>query len=191
MELMDAIHGRRSIRKYTDEKIPRETLEQILEAASWAPSGQNLQPWFLLALTEDSDLAWVFSELGTGAFSHRKHLEERFKNHPQVVEETMEFMRAMGGARTIVLAFLYKPDYSEENLPSCIESVAAAMQTLCLAAYDKGISSCWVEEFKRIDEAARARFCPGKGQLLGGVVLGYADMEARPIRRKPGRIEIR
>ena len=43
--------------------------------------------------------------------------------------------------------------YSEEDLPSCIESVAAALQTLCLAAYDKGISTCWVEEFKTRKEA--------------------------------------
>ena len=191
MELMDAIHGRRSIRKFSDERIPRETLEEIMEAASWAPSGQNLQPWYLLALTQDADLAWVFSELGTGAFSHRKHLEARFKNNPEIVEETMEFMRAMGGARTIVLAFLQKPTYSEQDMPSCIESVAAAMQTLCLAAYDKGVASCWVEEFKRIDQQARERFCPDKGALLGGIVLGYPAMEARPIRRKPGRIEIR
>lgn len=189
--MMEAIHGRRSIRKFTDERIPRETLEEILEAAAWAPSGQNLQPWYLLALTQDADLAWVFSELGTGAFNHRKHLEDRFKNNPEVVEETMEFMRAMGGARTIVLAFLYKPTYSEADMPSCIESVAAAMQTLCLAAYGKGIASCWVEEFKRIDEAARAKFCPDKGPLLGGVVLGYPAMEARTIRRKPGRVDIR
>lgn len=191
MELMDAIRGRRSVRKFTSEQIPRETLEELLEAACWAPSGQNYQPWYLLALTQDSDLAWVFSELGTGAFSHRKKLEARFKDHPEIVEETMEFSRAMGGARTIVLAFLQKPTYSEEDLPSCIESVAAAMENLCLAAYDKGIASCWVEELKRIDEAARARFCPDKGQLLGGVVLGYAAMEPRPIRRKPGRSEIR
>ena len=191
MELMDAVHGRRSVRKFTDERIPRETLEEILEAASWAPSGQNLQPWYLLALTQDEDLAWLFSELGTGAFSHRKKLEERFKNNPEIVEETMEFSRAMGGARAIVLAFLLKPTYSEEDMPSCIESVAAAMNTLCLAAYDKGVASCWVEELKRVDEQARARFCPDKGALLGGVVLGYPAMEARPIRRKPGRIEIR
>ncbi|MDO4400794.1 MAG: nitroreductase family protein, partial [Coriobacteriia bacterium] len=124
-------------------------------------------------------------------FSHRKKLEERFKNNPEIVEETMEFSRAMGGARTIVLAFLLKPTYSEEDMPSCIESVAAAMNTLCLAAYDKGVASCWVEELKRVDEQARARFCPDKGALLGGVVLGYPAMEARPIRRKPGRIDIR
>jgi len=191
MEVMDAIYGRRSIRKFTGERIPRETLEELLEAATWAPSGQNLQPWFLLALTQDSDLSWVFSELGTSAFSHRKHLESRFKNNPEIVEETLEFMRAMGGARTVVLAFLYKPDYSEEDLPSCIESVAAALQTLCLAAYDKGIATCWVEEFKKLDEQARERFCPDKGPLLGGVVMGYPAMEARVIRRKPGRIGIR
>ena len=100
-------------------------------------------------------------------------------------------MRARGGARTGLLAFLYKPDYSEADLPSCIESVAAALQTLCLAAYDKGIGTCWVEEFKKLDAKARERFCPDKGPLLGGVVMGYPDMEPRVIRRKQGRIEIR
>ena len=57
----------------------------------------------------------------------------------------MEFVSAMGGASTIVLAFLHKP-YSEDLLPSCIESVAvAAMENLCLAAYEQGLGSCWVE----------------------------------------------
>ena len=43
MELMDAIKGRRSIRKFTGEPVAREAvIEHLLEAATWAPSGQNL-----------------------------------------------------------------------------------------------------------------------------------------------------
>ncbi len=191
MELMEAIKGRRSIRKFTDEPVPRETLEKLLEAATWAPSGQNLQPWYFVALTQKDDLSFVFSELGHTAFSHRKQLEDRFKNNPEIVEETMEFMSTMGGATTMVLAFLHKPNYSEENLPSCVESVAAAMQNLCLAAYEQGVASCWVEAVTRAGDALQKRFAPDKGKLIGAIVLGYAACEARPIKRKAGRYEIR
>ena len=61
MELMEAIKTRRSIRKFTDEPVPREKLEKIIEAAMWAPSGQNLQPWYFVALTKDEDLAFLIS----------------------------------------------------------------------------------------------------------------------------------
>lgn len=191
MELMEAIKGRRSIRKFTNEPIPAEVIDKLIEAAMWAPSGQNLQPWYFVVLTKQEDLAYLFSELGTTAFSHRKELEERFKNNPEVVEETMEFMSAMGGASTIMLAFLNKPTYSEEMLPSCIESVSAAMQNVCLAAYEEGLGSCWVEAVCRAGDALQAKFAPEKGKLIGGIVLGYPAMEARPIKRKEGRYEIR
>ena len=51
MELMEAIKTRRSVRKFTDEPVPREKLEKIIEAAMGAPSGQNLQLWFFLDIT--------------------------------------------------------------------------------------------------------------------------------------------
>ena len=191
MELMDAIEGRRSIRKFTDRPVSREKIERVLEAALQAPSGQNLQPWYFVVLTDKEDLSFLFSELGTTAFSHRRELEARFKNNPEVVEETLEFSKAMGGATTVVLAFLYRPTYAEELLPSCIESVAAAMENLCLAAYEQGLGSCWVEVVCRAGDALRDRFAPDKGKLVGGVVLGYPSGEARPIKRKEGRYEIR
>ncbi len=191
MELMEAIKGRRSIRKYTDEPVPAEVIDKLMEAAMWAPSGQNFQPWYFVVLTKKEDLSFLFSELGTTAFSHRKELEERFKNNPEVVEETLEFTRAMGGATTIALAFLNKPTYTEEQLPSCIESVAAAMLNICLAAYEEGLGSCWVEVVCRAGDALQARFAPDRGKLIGAVVLGYPAQEARPIKRKPGRYEIR
>lgn len=43
MDLYEAIKGRRSIRKFRPDPIPREVLERILEMATWAPSGMNLQ----------------------------------------------------------------------------------------------------------------------------------------------------
>lgn len=191
MELMEAIKNRRSIRKFTDEPVPREKIEKLMEAAMWAPSGQNLQPWYFVALTKKEDLSYLFAEMGTTAFTERKKLEARFKNNPEVIEETMEFLNAMGGASTIVLAFLNKPDYRDDMVPSCVESVSAAMQNMVLAAYAEGLGSCWVEAVCLAGDALRDRFAPDHGKLIGGIILGYPAMEARPIKRKEGRYEIR
>ena len=131
MELMEAIKTRRSIRKFTDEPVPREKLEKIIEAAMWAPSGQNLQPWYFVALTNDEDLSYLIAEMGTTAFSERKKLEERFKNNPEVVEETMEFLTALGGARTVLLAFLI----NQNTAMVCCQAAWKVLQLLCRMRY--------------------------------------------------------
>ena len=41
----DAIHNRKSIRKYLDKQIPKDLIEQIIDAARRAPSAKNRQPW--------------------------------------------------------------------------------------------------------------------------------------------------
>lgn len=45
MDLLEAIHNRRSVRAFTDEQVSREVLSQVLSDASRAPSAINMQPW--------------------------------------------------------------------------------------------------------------------------------------------------
>jgi nitroreductase len=52
MDVISAIHKRRSIRKYKNKDIPKELLMEILEAARQAPSGANKQPWQLVVVTD-------------------------------------------------------------------------------------------------------------------------------------------
>jgi len=52
MEVLEAIKTRRSIRRYKKDRVPKETLEKVLEAGSWAPSGGNIQPWKFIILTD-------------------------------------------------------------------------------------------------------------------------------------------
>jgi len=46
MECKEVIYGRRSVRKFSDRVIEDAVLEEIIDAALWAPSGVNLQPWY-------------------------------------------------------------------------------------------------------------------------------------------------
>lgn len=52
MDALEAIRKRRSVRKYTGEPIPREDLEQIVDAGRLAASGNNKQPWEFIVITE-------------------------------------------------------------------------------------------------------------------------------------------
>ena len=50
MEFLEIIKGRRSIRKYLPREVEKEKLESILEAAQWAPSASNKQPWHFIVV---------------------------------------------------------------------------------------------------------------------------------------------
>lgn len=52
MEALEAIKKRRSVRKYTGKPIPREHLEQIVDAGRLAASGSNIQPWEFIVVTD-------------------------------------------------------------------------------------------------------------------------------------------
>lgn len=51
MELLDAMRGRHSTRAFLDRPVPRSTIESILDAARFAPSGVNAQPWQVAVVT--------------------------------------------------------------------------------------------------------------------------------------------
>ncbi len=52
MELWDAIRNRRSCRKFSPQPVKEEDLQKIIEAATWAPSPANNQPWEFVILTD-------------------------------------------------------------------------------------------------------------------------------------------
>ncbi len=52
MDVFEAVSQRKSVRAYTDEPVPREKLEKILESARLAPSARNTQPWHFVVVTD-------------------------------------------------------------------------------------------------------------------------------------------
>lgn len=52
MDTLEAIHTRRSIRQYTNQPVPEETVTELLKAAMAAPSVRNQQPWELVVITD-------------------------------------------------------------------------------------------------------------------------------------------
>jgi nitroreductase len=68
MEVLQAIKGRRSVRKYTQESVSEDQLTQILEAGRWAPSRGNSQPWKFIIIKDDQILKELADAIPTGKF---------------------------------------------------------------------------------------------------------------------------
>lgn len=188
MELKEAIYGRRSVRKYKDEKISDKDLEEIIDAGFWAPSAVNLQPWYYVVCKSDESKEKLNEIMDGSIFALKKVLDSRFKNNPEVIEETVTFVKSLGNADVCLLTFLQQEDYDEPT--AAIQSAAAGMQNMVLTAYSKGISSCWLTAPLHVEKELRAEFAPDKGQLVAALVFGYSDLEPRAPRRKDGRVKI-
>jgi len=52
MDVLEAIHTRRSVRRFTDEPVSDEDLSKVLEAARWSPSWVNVQPWRIIVVRD-------------------------------------------------------------------------------------------------------------------------------------------
>lgn len=191
MELMDAITARRSVRKYADREVPKDLLVEVLEAACWAPSADNAQPWYFVALTNPEDIESLRQTLERVSVEIRPHLEELFPRHPRVVNEVTAFLRRMGGAPVYILAFLQK-DYGTVR-DAMVESTAAAIQNLLLAAHERGLGACWVNAATGLGygPALQELFAPDKGEFVSLVALGWPDQKPRTPSRKPDRWVIR
>lgn len=190
MELMDAIYGRRSYRKFRPDPVSQEDIKAIVEAGTMAPSGTNIQPWYFIAISNSEKLEELREIAGRGAEGFRPKLESRFKDHPEVVKSTTSFIGTFGYAPVVILCFIRQPEV-ESGRDTIIQSVAAAIQNMCLAAYDKGIGSCWMSALINggVAEDIRAKFAPDRGELVATLALGYSDQEPKAPKRKDDRVE--
>ena len=191
MELTEAIRKRRSVRRYREEPVSEELLRELLELACWAPSAENEQPWYFVALTSEDELRNLQTTMEQVAEETKTHLEELLPKHPRIVGQTTEFLRRLGGAPVCILAFLQK-DYGELR-DSMLESTAAAIQTVLLAAKERDLGTCWINAATHLGygPVLRDLYAPDKGELVSIVTLGYPERTPIAAGRKPDRFVIR
>ena len=173
--------------------MPSDTdLETILTAAMAAPSGLNLQPWYFVAVRTPEKRQELLQVMDQVSVKIAGELEQRFAEHPEVAAETRQFIRTLGNAPVILLAFMMQDDYQDEK--TVLQSVSAALENALLAARSLGIGSCWLTAAEQTgyNDAIRERFAPGKGSMVAMASLGYPESEnwPRPVKRREGRFTI-
>lgn len=191
MEVLEAIKTRRSVRKYEDKNIELSLLTELLEAACWAPSSLNLQPWYFVAVKDKGEQAKILEIMSEVANYKKTELEKVFASSPEVIAETVAFFRSLGKANVIIMAFAQK-EYEEDKKSAIIQSVAAACQNLALAAHAKGLGTCWMAaptRYEFVQNFAKT-YAPEKGELIAMMALGYKASEPKAPKRKDARFKI-
>ncbi len=147
--LMDALLGRRSVRRYLDREVPEEILEKVLEAGRWAPSPHGRQPWRFAVLTREESKMLLAEAMGE---EWRSNLQMDGQS-VEVVERRLEGSRnRLLKAPVLVLLCLYLEDldvYSDTERQQnetmmAVQSLGAAAQNMLLAAYSLGLDTGWM-----------------------------------------------
>jgi nitroreductase len=169
-ELIRNIRTRRSIRKYKSVQVEQEKLDAILEAATYAPSGHNEQPWHFLVIQnrefiEDVDLRV------------RKAMAECGIARVEKLGKNVDY-RVFFGSPTIVIVSGNENNHDPEGHLEPFADCCAAIQNMLLAAHSLGVGSCWVGFVRylfRHPERLKDLHIPKGFKPYYAVSLGYPD----------------
>ena len=153
-DILDVITSRKSIRRYSTDPVSDEMLDKILEAARWAPTGENYQPWRFIVVRDQEtrnrigDLAKVGSGSRMTAWYCMGHMQERFAGikDPAKRAEVLRFMysgevSAFAKDAPVVIAVIGTLMEGSVDVPY---DLSAAIENICLEAHALGLGACWV-----------------------------------------------
>lgn len=162
MDVFEAIKGRRSIRAYRDMDVSQEIVEKLIEAARWAPSAGNIQPWeFIIVRNPETKRRLAEAAL------RQSFIEEA----PVVIVVCADEERSARGYGT------------RGRTLYCIQDTAAAIQNIHLAAYALGLGTCWVGAFRE-DEARKILNIPEGVRPVAIIPVGYPAESPSPRSRR-------
>ncbi len=152
MEIIQAIHTRRSIRKYTDDPVEDQVVDEVLRAGMMAPSAGNEQPWHFVILRNPATLQAIA----------RAHPYASMAEHAPV-------------------AILVCGDISLDKYDGFwAQDCAAAMQNMLLAIHAFGLGGVWVgihPRPQRLADIRRAIALPDHIIPFALLPFGYPDEE--------------
>ncbi|MDA8173243.1 MAG: nitroreductase family protein [Nitrospiraceae bacterium] len=130
-ETLEIIYTRRSVRSYTGEAVPRETLMKILRAGMAAPSARNIQPWAFIVVTDRGKLDSLCAKL-----PYAKMLDK-------------------AGAAIVVCGVPEKDTVYGGKY--WVEDCSAATENILLACHALGLGAVWTAAHPNEDRAATVR----------------------------------
>ncbi|MBQ3027898.1 MAG: nitroreductase [Lachnospiraceae bacterium] len=154
-EVLEKMQTRRSIRRFKTDMLPKDAIEKIAEAGTFAASGMNLQTPVIIAVT------------------NKEIRDKMSKANAQVMgSENDPFYGA-----PVVLVVL------AEKKGTYVYDGSLVMGNLMLAAHELGIGSCWIHRAKEVFEQEewkqwlKSLGLNGEYEGIGNCVLGYVDGE--------------
>jgi nitroreductase len=164
MELDACIRGRRSVRVYENKAVPKEMIEAVLEAGTWAPTGMNRQPWKFIVIENKDTIKYVSDET-------KKIVQEIMPTMAKQFETTEDIVCYSAP----VLIFVCAESDERWGEVNTLDSVLAA-QNMFLKAYELGLGTCYMGFISYLNtrpEILRKAGVPEGYELMVPIILGY------------------
>ena len=164
---MNTLLNRRSIRRYKEDQVPNELLDQVLTAGLYAPTGMNRQNIVMVAV-RDKETRDLLSRMNAAVMGSDR---DPFYGAPCVI---------------VVLG--------DPEIYPVVENGSLVLGNLMNAAYAVGLGSCWIHRAKQTFETEEGKALLRKWGLkenlvgIGNCILGYADESPEAKPRLDGRI---
>lgn len=171
METIKCIKERRSIRKFKDKKVPHEVINEIIDAAAYAPSWKNTQVTRYI-VTENRD---KMNQIADGCVLGFEYNIDTIRKAPALVVVTMIEGRSgieKDGSAT-----------TSKGADWGVFDTGIAAQTFCLAAHDKCIGTVIMGIFDE-DKVSEVIPVPENQKVAALIAVGYPDEEPKAPRRK-------
>jgi nitroreductase len=150
MDVSEAIRKRCSVRQFSNDFIPDDVLHRILEAARWAPSPFNTQPWELIIIKDNETLKAI----------------SRYARYSGYLSQA-----------PMAIAVVVPPINSKfswvESIGEPRFAAAMAVQNMMLAAWEMSIGTCWVSIER--EKVAKILKVPDTHFILTVMPLGYPE----------------
>ena len=153
-ETMQNILTRRSIRQYKPDPVPRELIDQVVRAGTYAPTGMGEQSPIILAVTD------------------RETRDRLSRANAKIMGRDID---PFYGAPAVLVVL------ADKSKPNHVYDGSLVMANLMLAAHALGLGSCWIhrarEEFQQPEwqELLRSLGVEGEYEGIGHCILGYPD----------------
>jgi nitroreductase len=177
---MDAIAGRRSVRNYAASPPTQDDLQAIVEAATFAPSAMNEQPCLFTVVTNSK----VLAEISRNAKSHalQEFAEGSRIGHARQMLSDPSFDILYGAPALIVIS-------APANSAFAVEDCALAAQNMMLAAYTRGLGTCWIgfaQRWLNTEGGRKTIALPDGHMAIAPIIVGQPQSwPVAPERRTP------
>ncbi len=215
--ILEAITNRSSKRSYLTKPVSKEIQEKILKAASMTPSGANMQPWVVYAISDKDVLKnigdAIIEKMDAGV-AHDQFIQYypiKWKNpykkrrietgvglynlmevdRKDIVKRTQMWHDNFRWFGASTVFFVFTDEALIDNAQGALIDCGAYMQSLMLGAKEFGLDTCpqgSTTEFGKV--VANILKTPDNLALLYSVVIGYADEDAKINSYKPSRVSI-
>jgi nitroreductase len=168
MDLMEAIKGRRSIRKYKPDPVSEEVLQEVTEAVRWSPSWANTQCWEVIIIRDPNMKSELANTLTT-----TNPARSSIAGAPLVV--------VLCGKKGI--SGFEKGEAATVKGDWLMFDTGIAMQNLCLAAHALGLGTVVVGLFDH-KKAEEILGLPQNVEVVAMTPLGYPAVQRSAPKRK-------